>query len=160
MNSLQTMNMAKMTLASTVLAAALGLALGLSAVPALANPPDEEGCHDHKDCPPGGGPIQFTAELIAGAFVFDDGTLSFEPVDVTPNSRENVLRSNTDLFFDIDDSPEPDTWNQVFNTCGELLDPNSVNDFFVGNDSWQIDKSGGVRVIFHDIFLQGAEVTV
>ena len=49
------MNAAKMTLTSTILAV-LGLALGLSAAPALADPPNPEGCHvEHKDCPPGGG---------------------------------------------------------------------------------------------------------
>ena len=47
------MNAAKFTLTSTVLAAAL--ALGLAAAPAMANPPDVDGCHNHKDCPPGGG---------------------------------------------------------------------------------------------------------
>ncbi len=31
----------------------MGLTLGLSAAPALADPP-VDGCHDHKDCPPGG----------------------------------------------------------------------------------------------------------
>ncbi len=49
------MRAAKVTLLSTVLVAALGLALGFSAAPALANPPDVDGCHDHKeDCPDGG----------------------------------------------------------------------------------------------------------
>ena len=51
------MNAAKFTLTSTILAAALGLALGLAPAPALAGPPDEQGCHrDHKveDCPVSG----------------------------------------------------------------------------------------------------------
>ncbi len=163
------MNAAKVTLTSTVVAAALGLALGLSAVPALAGPPDLQGCHpDHKDeeCPVNGGgedPIVYTAELTAGAFVFHPSVHdpneepSAHVVVVTPNQRENVLRSEEDLNLDIDDSPEPDTWVDMFAICNELWEPGPVVAFFVGEDDWSIDKAGGVRVVFRHIEDQGAE---
>ncbi len=49
------MNAAKLTLTATVLTAAMGLALGLMAAPALADKPTD-GCHvAHEDCPPAGG---------------------------------------------------------------------------------------------------------
>lgn len=113
----------------------------------------------HKHCGGGGGgegAIVYTAELT-GAFVFD--------VVVTPNSKENQLRSEENLEMVLPaDAGLADTWDQVFNTCGELLDPDSVENFFVGEDNWSIDKTGvevnGVVVIFHDIRLQDAEVTV
>ncbi len=153
------MNAAKVTLTSTVVAAALGLALGLSAVPALAGPPDAQGCHpNHKDeeCPVNGGgdgedPIVYTAELTAGAFVF-----AVNPVPVTPNQRENVLRSEEDLDLDIDDSLAPETWVDMFAICDELWEA-PVEDFFVGEDDWSIDKAGGVRVVFRHIESDGAE---
>ncbi len=149
------MNAAKFTLTSTILAVALGLGLSFGATPAKAHCAGKHtGDHPHCDGG-GGGPIQFTAELTGGAFVFG-------PVVVTANNRENVLRSGVDLNFDIDFSPAPGTWDQVFNTCTELLAQDSVDEFFVGEDDWQIDMSGGVRVRLHDIRLvgQGAEVTV
>ena len=34
----------------TMMVAAMGLALGFAAAPALANPPDPNGCYDHKSC--------------------------------------------------------------------------------------------------------------
>ena len=71
-----------------------------------------------------------------------------------------MLRSTEALNFDIDDSSEPATWDQVFDTCGELLAPGSVEFFFVGRDDWLIMKAGGVIVEFTDIPLQGAEVNV
>lgn len=155
------MNTANMTLASTVLAAALGLGLGLMSTPAEAHCAGKH-TEGHPHC--AGGPITYTAQLTAGAFVFG-------PVVVTPNTREDVLRSGVDLNFDISTSPAVGTWDKVFNTCIELLAQDSVDDFFVGEDDWQIDKSGGVRVRLHDIrFDQGdpallnsdvpAEVTV
>ena len=50
------MNAAKMTLVSTVVAAALGLALGLMSAPAAqADPANEKGCHLHKTCSAGDG---------------------------------------------------------------------------------------------------------
>ena len=144
--------------ASTVVAAALGLALGLSAVPS-----DSYACHrgtDHGSQICGGGedPIQFTAELTFGAF-------EFGPVVVTPNSRENELRSEVPFTFTWDrlnDGASP--WDQVFNDC-MLLGDNSVDDFFVGRDDWTIEKAGGVRIILRDIRLididgDHAEVTV
>lgn len=69
------MNAAKTTLTSTVLAAALGLALGLSAVPAAqANPADQDGCHDHKPCQGGG--RSDDASATSGFDNLDDEILS------------------------------------------------------------------------------------
>ena len=154
----------------TVLAAAglaFALVLGFAPATALAGPPDASGCHDHKPCD-GGGPasITYTAELTSGAFVFNPAN----PVVVTPNSKENVLSSDDNLAMMIPGGDltcwepstalECDTWNQVFNTCVVLLEPDSVDGFSVGSDKWRIDEAGGVRVIFSNILLQGAEVTV
>ncbi len=71
------MNAAKFTLTSTILAAALGLALGLAAAPSGSSACDTG--TKHKTGAPcggggggggGGGAIVYTAELTAGAFVF------------------------------------------------------------------------------------------
>ena len=101
---------------------------------------------NHKHCG-GGGAISYTAKLIAGAFTFD--------VEADPYSKENGLRNGGDL-----DMIHPDdggvleaTWNQVFNTCTELLAWDSVESIFVANDSWTIERAGGVRVILRDIVL-------
>ena len=151
------MNAAKMTLVSTVVAAALGLALGLAAAPSGSSACDT-GTKHKTGAPCGGGgdgedPIVYTAELTAGAFVF----APVNPVPVTPNQRENVLRSEESLNLDIDDSPEPDTLFDMFDTCVDLWDPGPVEAFFVGEDDWSIDKAGGVRVVFRHIEDQGAE---
>jgi hypothetical protein len=80
-------------------------------------------------------------------------------VIVTPNQRENVLRSNTDLDMVRPDFPsdEFDTWVDMFATCDELWVPGPVEAFFVGEDDWSIHKAGGVRVVFRHIEDQGAE---
>ncbi len=84
---------------STVVAA-LGLALGLMAVPALANPPNAEGCHDHQDCLPddGGGVLQrsqtFTVELIATVSDPDDAITT--PDDCIGSSQRKQI---TDAVF-------------------------------------------------------------
>ncbi len=145
------MNAAKVTLTSTILAAALGLALGLMAAPGNSYACHKDGAlHGNQtDCDNGGDGIVYEATLT-GAFVFDS-------VVVTPNTRENVLRSNTDLLFDIIESPESVTWFEMFNTCEELWDPGPVVAFFVGEDDWSIDKAGGVRVVFRHIASNGAE---
>ncbi len=160
---------AKTTLASTALAAALGLVLGLMSAPATAHDCARHNDQTHKHCDTGGDgedPIVYTAELTAGAFVFhpsghdSEEEPSAHVVVVTPNNRENVLRSGVDLNFDIDDSPEDsperNTWIDMFATCAELWDA-PVEDFFVGEDDWSIDKAGGVRVVFRHIEDQGAE---
>lgn len=72
-----------MTLISTVVAAALGLVLGLMSAPAaLANPADENGCHSHKSCSAGDGdttpgnksiPLVFTlADTVPANLMNDD----------------------------------------------------------------------------------------
>ena len=155
------MNAAKVTLTSTILAAALGLALGLSAAPGNSYACHKDGAFhgNQTDCNNGGGggggggggAIVYTAELTAGAFVFAP-----DPVPVTPNQRENVLRSETSLNLDIDDTIDGETWADMFATCEELWEA-PVEDFFVGADDWSIDKAGGVRVVFRHIEDQGAE---
>ncbi len=137
--------------------AVLAIALLIPATSTLAAPD----CSKHPDnpnCGGGGGgegAIVYTAELT-GAFVFSE--------DVTPNSRENQLRSTEalDMVRPEDEELEA-TWDDVFNECGELL-TDTVAGITVGDDNWSIDKTGvevnGVVVIFHDIRLQEAEVTV
>ena len=147
---------AKTTLASTALAAALGLVLGLMSAPATAHDCARHNDQTHKHCDTGGDgedPIVYTAELTAGAFVF----APLNPVPVTPNQRENVLRSEEDLNLDIEDSPESDTWIAMFDTCVELWDTGPVEFFFVQRGDWSIDKAGGVRVVFRHIESEGAE---
>ncbi len=149
------MNAAKVTLTSTILAAALGLALGLMAAPGNSYACHKDGAlHGNQtDCNNGGGgAIVYTAQLTAGAFVF----APVNPVPVTPNQRENVLRSEENLNLDIDDSPARETWVEMFATCDELWE-GPVEDFFVGEDDWSIDKAGGVRVVFRHIESDGAE---
>ncbi len=143
------MNAAKVTLTATILAAALGLALGLAAAPAEAH---HSGGHNKGGGGDGEDPIGYTAQLTAGAFVF----APMNTVPVTPNQRENVLRSEENLNLDIDDSPARETWVEMFATCDELWE-GPVEDFFVGDDDWSIDKAGGVRVVFRHIESDGAE---
>ena len=56
-----------------------------------------------------------------------------------------------------------DTWDQMFETCVNLLaDDIVIYAFGVGPDNWSIQKAGSddIRVVINDIELQGAEVTV
>ncbi len=167
------MNAAKVTLTSTILAAALGLAFGLMNTPAQAHTTACETKPDHKHC--GGGGTTFTVQLFdqsgvsTGAFDFCPWGDLCGAIEVTPNTRENELRSDTDLDMvrpDPESHPDEfDTWNDVFNACKELLGLNSVVKFFVASDDWSIHKAGGVRVVFRDIELQdidlqGTEVRV
>ena len=143
------MNTAKMTLVSTVVAAAFGLALGLMSTPAQAHCPHKDSL-DHRHCD-GGGTINYTAELTMGGF-------EFGPIDVIANSKENLLTpSPTEgplLELDIP-NPNNTTWKQVFDDCPELLknsaENGSIVDFEIGIGQLRINKSGGVRVLFVDI---------
>jgi hypothetical protein len=109
--------------------------------------------------------VEYTAELTAGAFVFNT-TEGARVVDVTTDPKANVLRSGDDLNMVRPSSSSglEYTWNSVFNPCAVLLTEDSVDGFFVGEDDWSIQKAGGVRVIFYDIMLSDvlgdAEVTV
>ncbi len=115
------MNAAKVTLTSTILAAALGLALGLSAAPGNSYACHKDGAlHGNQtDCDNGGGGIVYTAKLTGdpvgspGAFEFMCHSMTpCNPpgeVIVTPNQRENVLRSNTDLDMERPPPPAPST---------------------------------------------------
>lgn len=141
------MNAAKMTLVSTVLAAAFGLALGLMSTPAQAHCP-HRGSLDHFHCDGGDG-IRYFATLSMGGFAFPE-------MEVVANSKKNLLTPafTEGPLLDLD-RPDPadlaDTWNQVFNTCVELLGQDSVEDFTVGIGQVRISKDGGVRVAFANI---------
>ncbi len=161
------MNAAKMTLVSTILAAALGLALGLMSTPAQAHCGGKH-TGDHPHCA-NGGLITYTAQLTGGAFKFScipSGDCLLGVVDVAPNSRENVLLSNVTLDMErpAGNMTLEDTWDAVFAGCPVLLGTETVDGFDVGPDNWRISKSGGVRVMFSDIMLEGldgpVEVTV
>ena len=166
------MNAAKFTLTSTVVAAALGLAFGLMNTPAQAHTTACDTKPDHKHCPVAGG-IVYEAELTDGAFDFCPLGGSCGAIEVTPNTRENVLRSDTDLDMvrpDFTDDPDGyDTWNAVFNACEEMLGVDTVDSFSAGRADWSVDKAGGVRVVFRNVELlatggeilgQGAEFRV
>jgi len=85
----KTMNATKFTLTSTILAAAMGLAMGLGAAPALADPPDSEGCHpsEHKPCGGGGD---------SDATIYDV-FLEFLQVS-SPLNEVELCRGNTDTL--------------------------------------------------------------
>ncbi len=109
---------------------------------------------EHPKCTGGGvGGVTYTAELSLGGFVFNPGP----SVEVTPNAKENKLRSQTDLVMQRSDG-DGTTWDVVFAACQLLTPP--INLFTVFNDNWAINKDGGVRVMFSDILLQGAKVRV
>jgi hypothetical protein len=124
--------------------------LGFS-IPVLAGKPNCAVDNTHPSCTPDpDGTVVYSAQLF-GAFVFRE--------DVTPNPKANEFRSNTDLNM-VPQEGLLDTWDHVFNSCTELVVPNTINSFFVGEDDWSIQKPGGVRVIFRDIVLGNAELTV
>jgi len=151
------MNTRFLTILTTL--AFLGFSVTVAAHPCYRAPG-----HKHCDSDPGGGgsSVVYTAELIHGAFKFN--ILPSDPtepdnVDVTL-VRDIGLLSNVRLDMILEHSEDEGTWNQVFNTCQELLVNNSVDGFTVFADNWSIEKPGGVRVIFRDIVLPGAVVTV
>ena len=111
------MNAAKVTLTSTILAATLGLALGLMSAPAQAHCAGKH-TGDHPHCTAGEDPIEYEAELTEGAFVF----APVNPVPVTPNQKEVVLRSNTTLDMDrpVGNPALQAAWDDVFTHCPEL----------------------------------------
>ncbi len=137
----------KTTFASTVVAAAFGLALGFISAPAQANPADENGCHDHKPCEANS--VTYTAQLTAGAFVFVPMV-----VTVVPNSRNRVLWSDLtpplDMVHPDDEGALEDTWDDVFIHCPSLL-LDEVLRFEVASSDWSIDKAGGVRIRFRAV---------
>ncbi len=166
------MNAAKMTLASTVVAAAVGLALGLMNTPAQAHC---KGKHvfPHEHCTPG---ATYTVQLFDGdssndgAFcldVFGAGTCHGAggvPVDVTASSDGTLLVGVTLLLTRPGDGGDlDDRWDGVFNTCPGL---------FVGNvgtltaDNWRVKlapvtgKEDEVRVQFIRATPENAETEV
>jgi hypothetical protein len=110
-----------------------------------------------KDDPPVDPTVVYTAELISGAFDFRVAGGASGAVSVTPISMGNELFGNDPLGMERSDGGLPETWNKVFNTCGELLALDSVTYFHVEADDWSIEKPGGVRVIFRDINLPGVD---
>ena len=147
----------------------LKLATGLLLVFVLgvAIPTNSFACHKgtphgkDTDCtpPPGGeDPVVYTAELTAGAFVFADVAGSPIVMTVAPNSRENSLQSGDDFYMGRLSGLES-AWNTVFDACGELLAPGSIQQFFELSDNWRIDRAGGndIRIRIQDIPLTGKE---
>ncbi len=138
----------------------MALALAVASAPAFAEPGPCKGPNKND---PGCGGIVYEATLTMGAFKFmcHSTTPCSTPgkVIVTPNTREDVLRSNTDLDMVRPTASDLEaTWNAVFNACEEILGTDSVFKFFVANDEWRISKAGGVTVVFRDIGLQGIEL--
>jgi hypothetical protein len=137
--------------------------LGFS-VTVAAHPCDRAPGHKHCDSDPGGGgsSVVYTAELIHGAFKFNVlGSEPAEPVSVDVTLVRDIgLLSNVRLDMILELAENGATWDQVFNTCQELLVKDSVDGFTVFADNWSIEQPGGVRVIFRDIVLPDAVVTV
>ncbi len=136
--------------------AALGLAVGLMSTPAEAHCAGKH-VGDHPHCAPDGS-ITYRATLT-GAFEFRRPDGSVAPVVVTPNNRENVLRSDKtrELSRPIVPGSEQDTWDQVFkDECPVLLGV-QVDSFFAGRDDWSISTSDDesfddvVMVLFHKV---------
>ncbi len=148
------MNAAKMTLVSTVVAAALGLALGLMSTTAQAHcKRNHQLPHEH--CLPSDG-TTYTVQLFErdldtdGAFCLDvfGGLTVCGPVDAIAASNGALLVGDTG--FDVLELNRPDddaTWDGVFNTCPGLFEEDSVNDLEV--DNWRVKLAGDqVRVQF------------
>ena len=88
------MKTAKIIPTSTLMVAALGLALGLAAAPALANPADSKGCHDHKDCGSGDDSSEGGKAFLFQIFNID----TCEPTIDTGISFGNVSWKGNILF--------------------------------------------------------------
>ena len=101
--------------------------------------------------PNGEDPIVYTAVLSLGGFVFNPGP----SVEVTPNSKENRLRSQTNLDMQRSDGDET-TWDLVFAACQLLTPP--INSFTVFDDDWSITNFDEPRIAFANIRLQGAKL--
>ena len=144
------MNAAKMILASTVLAAAFGLALGLMSTTAQAHcKRNHQLPHEH--CLPSDG-TTYTVQLFErdldtdGAFCLDVFGLPkvCGPVDAIAASNGALLVGDT--AFDVLELNRPDdganldeTWDGVFATCPGLFD-GVVNSLFV--ESWRVNSQG------------------
>ena len=98
------MNTAKMTLTSTILAAALGLALGLAVAPAMAGPPDAQGCHpDHKveECPVSGGEDPTIFDVVLEFLEIPGGTVGDQTRVVNCMGDTDIL-ANPGLTVNFD----------------------------------------------------------
>lgn len=133
------------------------LSLLLALTPALAK----------KGGKPGGGgdkPIEYTAALVSGGFVF-------AAVDVIPQRKGNIYNNNSPLTMyrpGDSDAAAQATWDGVFDAClpGTLLS-NPVNSTFVSAGDWEVTNSGGkvagtagsdVRIRFHNIIDGTADI--
>lgn len=105
----------------------------------------------NREDPNGEDPIVYTAVLSLGGFVFNPGP----SVEVTPNSKENRLRSQTNLDMRRSDG-DGTTWDLVFAAC-QLLTP-TINFFKVFDDDWSITNFDQPNVAFANIRLQGAKL--
>ena len=135
----------------TFIFAMLMLATTALAAPDCDDPKFENKSVCNPDDPNGEDPILYTAVLSLGGFVFNPGP----SVELTPNTKEDRLRSQTDLVmrrFDGDES----TWDVVFAACQLLT---STIDFFtVFNGDWSITNFDQPNVAFANIRLQGAKL--
>ena len=127
----------------------------LSPTPASGHPCDRQP-PPHKHCDNEPGPvITYKAGLTSGAFVFD-------PVDVTPNAKQNTLQSSSDLMLirPLED-PERAGWNAVFLACENffaLAGPLKIeipDSFWVGAEDWSIQNAGeeDIRIGFEVEFM-------
>lgn len=103
------------------------------------------------DDPNGEDPIMYTAVLSLGGFVFNPGP----SVEVIPNSKENRLRSQTNLDMQRADG-DGTTWDLVFAACQLLTPP--INSFTVFDDDWSITNFDQPNVAFANIRLPGAKL--
>ena len=151
------MTTAKMTLVSTVLAAAFGLALGLMSTPAQAHcKRNHQLPHEH--CTPSDG-TTYTVQLIDGdslvdgAFCLDvfGGLPICGPADVIAASDGALLVGDStggddgsinykvlELIRPSDKSVLDATWDGVLNTCPGLFEFDGVNKLFV--DNWRVNS--------------------
>ncbi len=145
------MKTAKIIPTSTLVVAALGLALGLAAAPALADKKDGAGCHTLHD--PCGDPegVTYTAKLFGtmpGAFEF--GTAM--PVPVTSGPK------GASLVFPINPTVTPrggsnvvGAWRKVFSECDVVPNPSGMQIPGAFTEDSSIDKGGGIRAVFSGI---------
>ena len=129
-----------------------------------ANPDCSDPKHaGNPNCPPPDDPsITYTVELMGRVFHFADDP-DADPVDVTPNEKENALfPDHGDLTFSRpSDEDASAAWDAVFASCENFFGPHPippigptpivVSEFTVLAGDWRINKAGGVRLVMPDI---------
>ncbi len=144
------MRILRLSTPSLILAIAV-ITLGLAAAPALANPADENGCHDHKDC----GGDDTTGTLYTAAL---EGAFVFGPRSVTLEGQDERLKSSDPVTVAPVDTDFLTTWNNVFEFCNLLDQP--VDEFTApaGKKGWRISRPGGVYVLFRNFGPLGSSI--